>query len=274
MERVFDGDHDGPVRAALPFAWNGVTLHATGATALRVRLTKPGPDAVALRITAPTGEPVATVESLVVREVSAAQLSGDGNARGAELFRIDWQAPQPGGAAGGTDDWLVVGSALPGIRSVPTLTEALAEPGVPGTVLLTAPDVSDVFGTTGGVPEQVRTSVGRLLDTLGQWLSEARFADTRLVLVTRDGVVAGDGDEVDCVQAPLWGVLRAAQAENPGRFTVVDLDAAPESLAALPAALATAETEIAVRGGKVWSPATPPPPAAARRPCGARTAPY
>ncbi|SED08292.1 pimaricinolide synthase PimS1 [Streptomyces sp. 2131.1] len=254
VERVFDGDHDGPVRAALPFAWNGVTLHATGATALRVRLTKPGPDAVALRITAPTGEPVATVESLVVREVSAAQLSGAGNARGAELFRIDWQAPQPGGAAGGTDDWLVVGSALPGIRSVPTLTEALAESGVPGTVLLTAPDVSDVFGTTGGVPEQVRTSVGRLLDTLGQWLSEARFADTRLVLVTRDGVVAGDGDEVDCVQAPLWGVVRAAQAENPGRFTVVDLDAAPESLAALPAALATAETEIAVRGGKVLVP--------------------
>ncbi|RAJ60831.1 pimaricinolide synthase PimS1 [Streptomyces sp. KhCrAH-43] len=254
VERVFDGDHDGPVRAALPFAWNGVTLHATGATALRVRLTKPGPDAVALRITAPTGEPVATVESLVVREVSAAQLSGEGNARGAELFRIDWQAPQPGGAAGGTDDWLVVGSALPGIRSVPTLTHALAEPGVPGTVLLTAPDVSDVFGTTGGVPEQVRTSVGRLLDTLGQWLSEARFADTRLVLVTRGGVVAGDGDEVDCVQAPLWGVLRAAQAENPGRFTVVDLDAAPESLAALPAALATAETEIAVRGGKVLVP--------------------
>ncbi|MFJ4500814.1 SDR family NAD(P)-dependent oxidoreductase [Streptomyces sp. NPDC088864] len=254
VERVFDGDHDGPVRAALPFAWNGVTLHATGATALRVRLTKPGPDAVALRITAPTGEPVATVESLVVREVSAAQLAGSGNGRGAELFRIEWQAPQLGGAAGDTDDWLVVGSALPGIRSVSTLAEAVTEPAVPGTVLLTAPDVSDVFGTTGGVPERVRTSVGRLLDTLGQWLGEPRFADTRLVLVTRGAVVAGDADEVDCVQAPLWGVLRAAQAENPGRFTVVDLDASPESLAALPAALATGETEIAVRGGTVLVP--------------------
>ncbi|WP_443064251.1 SDR family NAD(P)-dependent oxidoreductase [Streptomyces sp. NBC_00525] len=255
VERVFDGDHDGPVRAALPFAWNGVTLHATGAAALRVRLTKPGPDAVALRITAPTGEPVATVESLVVREVSAAQLAGSGNGRGTELFRIDWQAPQPvSGPVGGTDDWLVVGSALPGIRSVSTLAEAVAEPTVPGTVLLTAPDVSDVFGTTGGVPERVRTSVGRLLDTLGQWLAEARFADTRLVLVTRDAVVAVDGDAVDCVQAPLWGVLRAAQAENPGRFTAVDLDASPESLAALPAALATGETEIAVRGGTVLVP--------------------
>ncbi|THA71791.1 SDR family NAD(P)-dependent oxidoreductase [Streptomyces sp. A0958] len=256
-ERIFDADHEGPVRAALPFAWNGVTLHATGSTALRVRLTKPGPDAVALRITAPTGEPVATVESLVVREVSAAQLAGDGNGRGAELFRVDWQAPQPGGPAApaaSTEDWLVVGSALPGIRSVATLAEAVAESSVPGTVLLTAPDISDVFGTTGGVPEQVRASVGRLLDTLGQWLADARFTDARLVLVTRNAVVAGDGDEVDCVQAPLWGVLRAAQAENPGRFTVVDLDASAASVAALPTALASAETEIAVRGGQVLVP--------------------
>ncbi|WNI23575.1 type I polyketide synthase [Streptomyces sp. ITFR-16] len=256
-ERIFDADHDGPVRASLPFVWNGVTLHATGAPALRVRLTKPGPDAVALRITAPTGEPVAAVESLVVREVSAAQLAGDGDGRGAALFRIDWQAPQANQAAtapGSTDDWLVVGAALPGIRSVDSLAEAVSGAGVPGTVLLTAPDVSDVFGTAGGVPEQVRTSVGRLLDGLGQWLADGRFADTRLVLVTRNAVVAGDGDEVDCVQAPLWGVLRAAQAENPGRFTVVDLDSADASVAALPAALASAETEIAVRRGRILVP--------------------
>ncbi|MFI6945113.1 type I polyketide synthase [Streptomyces sp. NPDC050422] len=264
-ERIFDGDHEGPVRAALPFAWNGVTLHSTGSPALRVRLTKPGPDAVALRITAPTGEPVATVESLVVREVSAAQLAGDGAGRDAALFRIDWQAPRPNrpsAAANSTDDWLVVGAPLPGIRSVSSLAEAGAEEWAPGTVLLTAPDVSDVFGTAGGVPEQVRTSVGRLVDGLGQWLADDRFADARLVLVTRNAVVAGNGDEVDVVQAPLWGVLRAAQAENPGRFTVVDLDDAPESVAALPAALAPtgsateteAETEIAIRRGQVLVP--------------------
>ncbi|MGW0754782.1 SDR family NAD(P)-dependent oxidoreductase [Streptomyces sp. NPDC002587] len=259
-ERIFDADHEGPVRAALPFVWNGVTLHATGAAALRVRLTKPGPDAVALRITAPTGEPVATVESLVVREVSAEQLAGDGGSRGAQLFRVDWQVHQPSGAPASApapvsvDDWVVVGSGLTGFRSVSALCDLMAEQRVPGTVVLTAPDVSDVFGTTGGVPEQVRTSVGRLLDGLGQWLADERFSDSRLVLVTRNAVVALDGDGVDCVQAPLWGVLRAAQAENPGRFTVVDLDGAPESVRALPAAVASAETEIAVRRGEVLVP--------------------
>ncbi|MFD7864118.1 SDR family NAD(P)-dependent oxidoreductase [Streptomyces sp. NPDC059783] len=252
-ERIFDADHEGPVRAALPFAWNGVTLHATGATALRVRLTKPGPDAVALRITAPTGEPVATVESLVVREVSPAQLAADGTGGGAGLFRIDWSEPRTG-APQAAGDVLVVGSPLPGFRAVTTLAEAAAQDRVPDTVLLTAPDVSDVFGATGGVPERVRTCVGRLLDTLGQWLAEPAFAESRLVLVTRNAVVADDTDRVDCVQAPLWGVVRAAQAENPGRFTVVDLDTAAASTTALPAALASGETEIAVREGRVLVP--------------------
>ncbi|MBT2542118.1 SDR family NAD(P)-dependent oxidoreductase, partial [Streptomyces sp. ISL-44] len=265
-ERIFDGDGDGgrdgdgPVRAALPFVWNGVTLHASGAAALRVRLTKPGPDAVALRITALTGEPVATVESLVVREVSAEQLAGGDGGRGAGLFRIDWQpheadqSHQPSGTPVSVEDWLVVGSGLPGLRAVGSFADLASEPQVPGTVVLTAPDVSDVFGTTGGVPEQVRTSVGRLLDGLGQWLANERFADSRLVLVTRNAVPADPAGTVDCVQAPLWGVLRAAQAENPGRFTVVDLDESDASVQALPAAVATAETEIALRAGRILVP--------------------
>ncbi|MGW7192886.1 SDR family NAD(P)-dependent oxidoreductase, partial [Streptomyces sp. NPDC054838] len=256
-ERIFDADTDGPVRAALPFVWNGVTVHATGAAALRVRLTKPGPDAVALRITAPTGEPIATVESLVVREVSAEQLSGDAAAGGGTLFRVDWQTYQPSAEpVAGTDDWVVVGAGLPGLRPVASLTDLASEQRVPGVVVLTAPDVSDVFGTNAGIPEQVRTSVGRLLDALAQWLADPRFAGSRLVLVTRDAVFTGraDGEPVDCVQAPLWGVLRAAQAENPGRFTVVDLDGTPESAAALAAAVASAEPEAAVRQGEVLLP--------------------
>ncbi|WP_329199397.1 type I polyketide synthase [Streptomyces sp. NBC_00667] len=262
-ERIFDEDADGPVRAALPFVWTGVTLHTTGASALRVRLTKPGPDAVALRITAPTGEPVATVDALVVREVSPQQLAGDGSGGDGALFRIDWQAHQPApGPVAATDDWVVVGAGLPGMRpvaslaSLASLADLAAEQRVPDVVVLTAPDVSDVFGTNAGVPEQVRTSVGRLLDGLGQWLADSRSADSRLVLVTRNAVPTGrpGAEPVDCVQAPLWGVMRAAQAENPGRFTVVDLDGAPESVAALAAAVASAEPEIAVRRGEILVP--------------------
>ncbi|MFC6983077.1 hypothetical protein ACFQMD_07615 [Streptomyces cirratus] len=70
------------------------------------------------------------------------------------------------------------------------------------------------------------------------------------------------------------GVLRAAQAENPGRFTVVDLDGEPESVAALAAAVASAEPEIAVRRGRSSSRATSQRPSGPpNRRCGIRPGP-
>nr|BFE69923.1 hypothetical protein GCM10020092_032240 [Actinoplanes digitatis] len=61
---------DGVQRAAVPFAWQGVALHATGASAVRVRLTRDG-DTVAIAIADPAGNPVATVDSLAVRPAHA-----------------------------------------------------------------------------------------------------------------------------------------------------------------------------------------------------------
>ncbi|WP_241827073.1 polyketide synthase dehydratase domain-containing protein, partial [Streptomyces graminilatus] len=60
-----------PGEGRLPFVWDGVTLRATGATALRVRLTPTGPDSLALTLADPTGTPVATVRSLTVRAAPA-----------------------------------------------------------------------------------------------------------------------------------------------------------------------------------------------------------
>ena len=61
-------------QALVPFAWNGVTLHASGAAVLRARLRRPGPDAVQLLAADSAGAPVITVDSLALRPVSAAQL--------------------------------------------------------------------------------------------------------------------------------------------------------------------------------------------------------
>ncbi|WP_432015626.1 beta-ketoacyl synthase N-terminal-like domain-containing protein, partial [Streptomyces cucumeris] len=55
----------------LPFSWTGVRLHATGATAVRVALTR-GPGGVAVRVADPDGRPVVSVDSLVLRERVAA----------------------------------------------------------------------------------------------------------------------------------------------------------------------------------------------------------
>ncbi|CAM5278061.1 hypothetical protein SFUMM280S_05866 [Streptomyces fumanus] len=56
---------------ALPFAYRNVTLHAAGATALRVRVTPHGTDEVALHLADATGAPVATVGSVVSRPLTA-----------------------------------------------------------------------------------------------------------------------------------------------------------------------------------------------------------
>ncbi|MFF3650794.1 SDR family NAD(P)-dependent oxidoreductase [Streptomyces sp. NPDC002181] len=252
-DQILRKGREGAERTTLPFAWNGVALHSTGAAMLRIRLTTPAPDTLSLRITDPTGAPVATVERLVQREMSAGQLAGAGS-REASVFRIEWEPVTAGQAA---QDCVVVGNGLPGHRSVTDLA-ALAEAGaVPPTVLLYAPDlVAAATGPEGqDTPGRARAATSRLLAALADWREDHRFTESKLVVVTRAAVVTDPvGEAVDCAQAPLWGVVRAAQAENPGCFTVIDIDGDEESVRALPSAAATGETELALRHGKAFVP--------------------
>ncbi|MFC4852879.1 type I polyketide synthase [Actinophytocola glycyrrhizae] len=76
--------------ARLPFSWSGVTLHATKAAALRVRLTPAGADSVAVTATDGAGGPVLTVDSLTLRPVAAGRARPVGDA----LYTVQWtQAP-------------------------------------------------------------------------------------------------------------------------------------------------------------------------------------
>jgi candicidin polyketide synthase FscB len=83
---------DGPGR--MPFAWSGATLHATGATAVRVRLSPAGVDAVAVELTDESGLPVFSAESLVLRPVAAEGLPA---ARHDTLFRLGWSPLETAG---------------------------------------------------------------------------------------------------------------------------------------------------------------------------------
>ncbi|MFI2353038.1 SDR family NAD(P)-dependent oxidoreductase, partial [Streptomyces sp. NPDC019443] len=58
----------------------------------------------------------------------------------------------------------------------------------------------------------------------------------------------------DPVLAAVWGLVRAARAENPGRFVLVDVDGTAESWSGLGGALASDEPEFALRGGTVRAP--------------------
>ncbi|WP_106194602.1 type I polyketide synthase [Umezawaea tangerina] len=73
----------------LPFTWTGTRLDAAGATALRVRISPVGTGSVSVVVADETGQPVASVEELVLRPVSRQVTAGP--TAGRSLFRVDWQ---------------------------------------------------------------------------------------------------------------------------------------------------------------------------------------
>ncbi|HEX7302328.1 type I polyketide synthase [Lentzea sp.] len=76
------------VAVGLPFVWSGVTVHAEGTAALRVRLRRTGSDEVSLDLADLTGAPVASVAAVRSRPVSEDQLAAAG--RGDALMRVRW----------------------------------------------------------------------------------------------------------------------------------------------------------------------------------------
>ncbi|WP_461012538.1 type I polyketide synthase, partial [Streptomyces capparidis] len=222
----------------LPFSWTGVTLHATGATALRVRLAPAGPGATALTATDESGAPVVSAESLAFRPVSPRQLRAGAADR--PLHHLEWTPlttaaePADGVALLGEDD---LGTGLP----VHPDLAALA-PEAPRFVVAPLLDPPP-----GDIAEAARAATHRALGLVRDWLADERFAASRLVLLTRG---AADGG-ADLVHAPVWGLVRSAQAEHPGRLVLADVDGHPESFAALLAALPSGEPQLAVRSGQV-----------------------
>jgi len=103
-----------------------------------------------------------------------------------------------------------------------------------------------------GVLAGVRSVLHAVAQVVRCWLAEDRFAGSRLVVLTREGAAVGGG--VDVVQAPVWGLVRAAQAENPGRFTLLDWDGSDASAAVLPQVLGSEQPEMALRSGQVLVP--------------------
>ncbi|MET8077998.1 SDR family NAD(P)-dependent oxidoreductase [Streptomyces sp. NPDC005303] len=81
---------DGPGEARVPLACTGVTVHATGATAARVRLERLGADEVRVTLTGVDGRPLATVESLVTRVMKV---------RPTELYEVAWRPATEAGDA-------------------------------------------------------------------------------------------------------------------------------------------------------------------------------
>ncbi|WP_237774184.1 type I polyketide synthase [Actinosynnema sp. ALI-1.44] len=234
----------------LPFAWNGVSLHATGASSLRIRAVSVGHDAMALDIADATGEPVATITSLAMRPVSTEQLAGGGGSFHESLFRVDWtqlRLPDPIGTCDAVGDLAAAfRRAGADVRELASVNDAES-----GLVAVWCPGIDR---TGSSVPELAHAAAVDTLELVRDWLAAEQYDDARLLVMTRGAVAALPGEIVDLPIATAWGLLRSAQSENPGRLVLADVDGSDAAYRALLGALATDEPQLAVRGQAVYAP--------------------
>ncbi|MGO4463820.1 type I polyketide synthase, partial [Streptomyces sp. M-16] len=224
-------DGEGSAALRLPFAWNGVRLHGTGVTSVRVRISPLPTGSVALELTDTSGAPVVTVGSLALRPFDARQLRSAAGSHRDSLFEVEW---------------------------VPVPSDGLRPQDVPEGVVAS-------FGSEAEPGEDAVALAHRTaqdaLTAVQRWIAEDRADGARLVCVTRRAVAARPGDGVEGLGAStVWGLVRSAQAEHPGRFVLLDVDGgidagsdgpAPEVLRA---ALSTGEQQLALRDGKFLTP--------------------
>ncbi|RKS68200.1 acyl transferase domain-containing protein [Actinomadura pelletieri DSM 43383] len=227
---------DGEPTVPLPFTWRGVSIHSPDSSALRVRLTTTAADGLSMELADDSGRPVASVESLVVRPVNAGRLARAAGGH-SPVFSLDWLP--------------VTAPADPFTGTVASPGEAVeaVESGDP------APDVvvTSLIGTYADDDPSGHSAAHRALKLVQQWLTDDRWTASRLVVLTRGAVATGaDGDVTDLGAASIWGLLRAAQSEHPGRFVLVDIDRDDAEPPA--SALSGEESQVAVRDGVVLAP--------------------
>ncbi len=202
----------------LPFSWQGVCLHATGASRARVRIAPVGAGAVSVDLADSAGLPILSVRELVIRPVSTAQL-----AQFAQETQFSRAAPRGGGGLFEVG-WSPVSLEPNGVAVDGTL---VWEPS-PGA---------------GDVPGPVYAATHEALGVLQSWLAGD---ESGVLVVLTHGAVGLPGEDVtDLAGAAVWGLVRSAQAEHPGRVVLVDSDGSID----VGKLIACGEPQLVVRSG-------------------------
>jgi acyl transferase domain-containing protein/NADPH:quinone reductase-like Zn-dependent oxidoreductase/thioesterase domain-containing protein/acyl carrier protein len=255
----------------MPFSIRGVSLHAVGASAVRARLERSGPTgAVSLSIADSIGGPLAHIEALVLRPVSADQVRG---ARTSQLWQLEWtELPSASAVPPKPERWALIGDddgerhvpgcRLPGVTiehhpHLATLVAALDQ-GAPVPDAVVIPGRSCV--PTADLLTAIDDATAAGLAQLQAWLAEERLASSRLVVLTRGAATARPDDSVpDLVHAPLWGLVRSAQREHPDRaILLVDSDDRDASRAVRLTGFIPEENQLALRDGVCLAPRLAP----------------
>ncbi|MFD7061163.1 SDR family NAD(P)-dependent oxidoreductase [Streptomyces sp. NPDC059906] len=239
---------------ALPFSWADVRLFATGATALRVLITPSGPDEISLEAYDESGRPVCSVGSVVLRRLSSDQqaaMSRAGRSTAHRLLELAWPPlARPSAVPVSVVGWDDLD------RAAPFPNVVVFEGGIGAGA---ATDGAGPDGTGPDMAARAHTATHRVLRVLQDWLADERSVDSLLLVVTRGAAHVGDAGISDPIAAAVWGLVRAAQAEAPGRFVLVDTDADVDAATVV----ASGEPQVMIRSGVLHAARLRPVPATA-----------
>ncbi|MET8765927.1 SDR family NAD(P)-dependent oxidoreductase [Streptomyces sp. NPDC004658] len=224
LHTLLPGVVDEAGRARLPFAWSGVTLHAVGATALRVRLTVSDQESetleASLTVADGTGASVASVDGLTLRPLSQEALRGAAARGGRDgLFAVRWKTVADNGTA------------------------SVSAPDTDSVSVSDRVEVLEVVSAGRSAPQVLHET----LHQLQHFLTDETNTDRTLLVITRGAVAVTGEDITDLPAAGVTGLIRVAQTEHPGRIVLADLEPGtepdPQKI------LATGEPQLALRAG-------------------------
>jgi 4-hydroxyphenylalkanoate synthase len=233
----------------LPFCWRGVSLHAGGAGRVRARFTALDAGAMSVEVADSAGLPVLTVRSLVTRPMTGEQLHAAVTTAVArpdrEPLEMVW-SPIP-----------LKPNKIDGLGQLPVVSwddywaaDADGETAAAESVVVWRCG----FGGD-NVVSSVHTATHAALVVLQHWLAGSNPG--RLVVLT-SGAMGLSGETVsDLAGAAVWGLVRSAQAEHPGRIVLIDADTAIDAAGLV----ATGEPQLLVRAGGVHLARLAPAPA-------------
>ena len=259
--------------ASMPFAWTRVHLHAAGVSFLRVCVSRLAAGGYSMVAADEHGRPVLSADSIMMRQMSPETLQIIRGTDHDQLFHLEWSTVAPSefpAAPMSPESWAMLdereppcaGSDADADCGGPTLYPdlgsligAIDDGAVAPEVVLAHFGTDELAGRE--LPSASRRILERALSLVREWLADARLQGSRLVFVTKRAVsVGGDEGMADLAAAPLWGLVRSVQSENPERFVLVDVDGPDAHLGALALAVAlgAGESQVALREGEVLAP--------------------
>ncbi|WP_405547571.1 type I polyketide synthase [Streptomyces phaeochromogenes] len=247
-----DGD-----RGWMPFSWSGVDQAGECGPTVRIRVSPAGDAAVSVTVADEHGREIAHIGALTFRPASPQQLRLARGGDGQSLFELAWRPVQQVERETHRGQWVVLG-AKDGLAArlsevgdervrVHDSMDDVLQGEAPGHIVLC---LDDFVVTDPDLLAVVASADTRVLGWVQRFLAEERLAGSTLVVLTRLALATGGEESVESLPgASVWGLIRSAQTEHPGRFRLVDVDDEETSWTCLPEALGLGEDQLALRGG-------------------------